>query len=92
MKKVDEYIKDFWGEIKPDLTDSYNRFISVYDIKMIMRRIQEDAIRDTVKECSENAETYEYPYMDGCSNCGHTATLIDRQSILLLADKLIKEL
>jgi len=56
--------------------------------KKLIRKVQEDVIRETVIICAEDAKT-------GSSTCalsGHIWTSVDQDSILEIADKLIKEL
>lgn len=83
MKKAEEYLKG---------CEHDGSYIPVNEVLNLLKLAQEDAIREAVKECAENVETYEYPYMDSCPSCGHTATYVDMGSILSVADKLIKEL
>jgi len=82
MKKAFEYLKDFITE--PNFEQ----------IEGLIKKAQRDAIKETTKKCAENARTCIDPY----SYCGNTGSeyppdvIVDKQSIFLIADKLIKEL
>lgn len=95
MKKAEEYLQESfgWGNESQELT------WYVKSWKDFIKRIQEDTIRETVKECNnyakvrvvenaliEEGETYS-SYDDGVFTF-----FVDDQSILSIADKLIKEL
>ena len=95
MKRGEDYLKQTfdWNYETQELTWYVNRW------KELIKTIQEDAIRETVKECyisseirvlnndtSEEGELYTY-LEDGCFSYS-----IDKNSILSVADKLIKEL
>lgn len=95
MKKAEEYLND----LQP--IDFNPKFLSAA-IKRIIRLAQEDAIRETVKECAENvllsiddivekSNGQSYLVVDG-NHYSETFINIDKQSILSVADKLIKEL
>lgn len=54
-------------------------------VQEVLAAIKEIA-NSIVDKCVEKAETYEYPYLDACPECGHTATYIDEKSILQVKD------
>lgn len=64
--------------------DDYTHF---EEIAELMRTFAQLHVEAALKAAAENAETYEYPYMDCCSECGHTATYINRDTILNAYDK-----
>ena len=89
MKRASEYLKDI------EIEDS-NIYVGVSNI---IRAAQEDAIREAVRECAENAEwsyvEYDYKAPEGVEVVGDSEygyNYIDKYSILSVADKLIKEL
>lgn len=77
---------------------SENYANTVYSIADVIKMAQEEAIRETVKECAENAETIisddfllelgKFGKIKAPSNKDY----IYKPSILSVADKLIKEL
>ena len=91
MKKTIEYCDEFVNNRNPNE--------SIFDV---FRRIQEDAIRETVKECAENAEInfntndkefisdIDFSFRDGDGNWCKIS--INEDKIYSVADKLIKEL
>jgi hypothetical protein len=81
MKKAEDFIKNFgtW-----DCETNYLRVIAVDDCIEAIKLAQEDAIIDTVKECTEHAECTSID-MEGFYK-------VDKQSILQVADKLIEQL
>lgn len=95
MKKADDFIKDFWGN------PPQNDIISFYDIGLVIKYAQEDAIRCTVKECISNANLNVFnvdeslllmsvgTYQDLASD---DIVKINRLLLESVADKLIKEL
>ena len=103
MKKAKEYFKE---ECLPMTSqEEYELWCRTYDmfpyIERAIRKAQEDAIRETVKECAKSAKMWltgvnggfevirrKTPYF---SSDG-THIEIDSLSILNVADKLIKEL
>ena len=85
MKKTEEYLKLMHAK-------DFNPSSLGEAIKLVIKQVQIDAIKETCEMCSNEAETYEYNHLDACSECGHTATYVDKNSILSVADKLIKEL
>ena len=96
MRKAKEIILTHYG--CTSLEELYD-YLGKEDIsvKMIIECIkigQEDAIRATVKECADKARTCNDPY----SYCGNTGSeyppdiIVDKQSILSVADRLIKKL
>lgn len=93
MKKAEEYFEE------TDWEDYVMGCLSPYRVKSLIKKVQEDTIRETVKECNnyakvrvvenaliEEGETYS-SYDDGVFTF-----FVDDQSILSIADKLIKEL
>lgn len=50
MKKATEYYNDFWGE-------KFDQKYSSYDIKLVIKQAQLEAIDETVKACAEAART-----------------------------------
>lgn len=82
-ERVGRYIEDYdifnWTLIKS------NEKIYVEDIINLIKEAQIDAIQHTVKVCADEAEL-NYGEDEGQS------TEIDKQSILSVADKLIKEI
>ena len=87
IKKAEEYLIYLFeepynleeGSIEKDFLD-------------VIKMAQLNAIEAAVKLCAENAETEEYLYMDCCPQCGHTATYINKDSILNCLEILKKEL
>jgi hypothetical protein len=99
MKKAEDFIE----EIGHGLYTSYcvknknNEFtvvMSIENAKKAIKLAQKDAIRETVIICARNARTCD----DLNSYCGNTDSeyppdiVVDKQSILKVAEKLIKEL
>lgn len=96
MKRAEEYLKELFEEPFELVEDSIEK--DFYDI---IKRVQEETIRETVTECVNNAglledgrklnsnkyriEAYNTYYIE-------TDIDIDKQEILSVADKLIKEL
>ena len=87
MKKAEEYINDFWGKI-PETC-----LISEYDIKLVIKYAQIDAIKATVQACADNAAAdvtfVGNPYDPEDDSY---EVYVIKSSILEVADKLIKEL
>ena len=90
MKKVRDYAVE-WS------LNNDNDEINKQDFIAAVKQIQEEAIRETVKECAENVlillePLNGKPYTD--KSIFTYATLIspDKNSILSIADKLIREL
>ena len=100
MKKAEEYLQQFKilrsnykeGEPFPFNLTRDAHIGSYRDILKAIKQAQLDAIEETVKRCAEEVETEEYPYMDGCETCGHTATYVNKKSILNVAEQLKKEI
>lgn len=96
MRKAEEIILDHYGCTSLEELRDYlgKENISVTMLVECIRIAQEDAIRATVKECADKVRTCNDPY----SYCGNTGSeyppdiIVDKQSILSVADKLIKEL
>lgn len=57
------------------------------DILEAMGEYGKEMYNQAIEDAAENAETYEYPYLDACGECGHTATYVDKDSILRLKKK-----
>ena len=51
-------------------------------VEELMKEYAQEYAKEVLKAANENAETYEYPYMDACPKCGHTTTYIKEDSIL----------
>lgn len=60
-------------------------------IKLVIKQAQIDAIKETCKRCAEEAET-KYHFVSTGDYSGHDSWIVDEDSILSVADKLIKEL
>lgn len=92
MKKAESIVRsEFFPSSK--ISDyEWNLYVETHDLVKDFIRItklaQEDAIRETVKECNKNVK------MKVIANDGNdrTVEIIDSNSILSVADKLIKEL
>jgi len=65
-------------------------FIPINEVLRLIKQAQEYAIRETVKECVEQARMKEV--WEGNTGREYCDTIIDANSILSVADKLIKEL
>ena len=96
MRKAEEIILNHYGCTSLEELRDYlgKEDISVKMLVECIRIAQEDAIRATVKKCADKARTCTDPY----SYCGNTGSeyppdiIVDKQSILSVADKLIKKL
>jgi hypothetical protein len=55
MKTAEEHIRNFWGEIRHDLTDSQGRYLSAYDIKLVIEQAQKEAYNEAIDVCIKNA-------------------------------------
>ena len=92
MKKASEYLKNTfdWSYETQELTWYVNKWID------LIKQAQEDAIRETVKECAENFKLDEYKMgiaQGSWRECNsHQNIRINEKSVLSIADKLIKEL
>ena len=82
MKKTEEYLEELFEE--PFNLEEGN---IEYDFYKIIKEAQEDAIRETVKECAKKAECI-YIGTEGHNDI----FIVDKESIFAVADKLIKEL
>lgn len=108
MKKATQYVYEHFDLTKPiedwDDFDSIryysNKFPSntnnllmgeIYDL---IKKVQEEVIRETVEECANSAITREaVEYWSGqVWDDGPLPIVVDKNSILSIADKLIKEL
>lgn len=83
MKKAYEYLDEIESIEFPQSDDMFHRNSVV---EKLIKQIQEDVIRETVQECAENAEIEEYD--EHFQYSPH----VNKNSILSIADKLIKEL
>lgn len=100
MKKLSEYFKTLLEQHpykQNGNRDSYSQYNEGWqdalDLSMqLAKTIQVDAIKETAKECVKNIETCGYPYNVKCNNCGRVSISVEKQQILLVANKLIKEL
>lgn len=96
MRKAEKIILNHYGCTSLEELRDYlgKEDISVKMLVECIRIAQEDAIRATVKECADKARTCNDPY----SYCGNTGSeyppdiIVDKQSILSVADRLIKKL
>ena len=96
MRKAEEIILDHYGCTSLEELCNYlgKEDISVKMLVECIKIAQEDAIRTTVRKCANKAKTCNDPN----SYCGNTGSeyppdiIVDKQSILVVADKLIKEL
>lgn len=71
--------------------EEYKREFDNIDFAKFIRQIQIDAIKTTAENCAEEAEVkYSDAMFTSCRECGQDG--IDEQSILKVADKMIKEL
>ena len=96
MKKAEEYVNDFWGKI-PETC-----LISEYDIKLVIKYAQIDAIKSTVQACADNADADMELLGDLARESIESGepflseedyeVYVIKSSILEVADKLIKEL
>ncbi len=105
MKKAEEYL-GYKGNISfctieenADLDEEKNLYYNHKDLLIVIKKVQEDAIRETVKECAERAEIritdnnlIEEGYLTSYHDDGCFTYIVSRQSILSVADKLIKKL
>ena len=93
MKKVDDYIIDFWGTLKDGITKN-GRYVSDYDIKLVLKQLQKDTIKETCRVCVEEATTkdIEVEYTGVRAGGNYFIKIVDEQSILQVADKLIEKL
>lgn len=96
MRKAEEIILNHYGCTSLEELHDYlgKEDISVKMLIECVRIAQEDAIRATVKKCANKAKTCNDPN----SYCGNTGSeyppdiIVDKQSILSVADRLIKKL
>lgn len=95
MKKAEEYIENFWGAIN-DGIDSSDRYISGYDVALVIKQAQIEAIEETCRVCVEDVELKEFDKIpqDRDSICNDMGDVyaVDLEKILSVADKLKKEL
>ncbi len=82
MKRAEIYAKEV-GVI------NNNDELEKRELLLLIREIQEATIRETVKECLNTCAYVNYPMEDDRRLCGEITT---KESILSVADKLIKEL
>jgi hypothetical protein len=64
MKTAEEHIRNFWGEIRHDLTDSQGRYLSAYDIKLVIEQAQKEAYNEAFVEIAEFVENSDYNYLN----------------------------
>lgn len=81
MKKAEQILEDY--DYACYRGTCHKELFSTREVTQLIKIAQEDAIRETVKECAENADTTYTP------NAG---TIVDKNSILSVADKLIQQL
>ena len=95
MKKTIEYLKELFEEPLELVEDSFEK-----DFYLIIKAAQEDTIRETVKECINVAKIEYYEFKEDWMEEPDNITRddygnihgINPQSILSVADRLIKEL
>jgi len=91
MKKADDFIKDYYVDKQgrkysdPEMTIASKQHIEskIEELIPLLKVVQEDAIRETVKECVTLSKLKYYAGESG---------YLDKENIEILADKLIKEL
>lgn len=83
MKKPEKYFEDFCLPSNDDLLRVK------YDVLLLIKQVQIDAIKETCKRCSDEAEMTGISYRNDKSITDYE---VDKNSILSVADKLIKEL
>lgn len=89
MKKAEEIVKYLDLEFDSEI----NRPFYTEIIIKVIKEVQEEAIKETVKECAENAKAYSiYPNHVNNEDGEMEFFDVNRNSILSIADKLIKEL
>ena len=84
MRKAEDYI------IEKETDHLADQYYSKSDIIGWIKQAQIDAIEEAVKRCAENAETMVINDTD--PYCFDGDIVIDKQTILQVADKLKKEL
>ena len=95
MKKAIEWAKEYWN-VEGNPSDSLTEY-AVKEISELIKKIQEDTIRETVKECI-NCSRIRVEYSDGCFGYMNSYWAIgamlkpDKDAIISVADKLLKEL
>jgi hypothetical protein len=87
MKKAEDII---FYKIESD-TDGCETFYRYEEVIKAIKLAQEDSIRRTAKECAENAQV-ESVFVSTGDYSGHNKHIVNKQSILSVADKLIKEI
>lgn len=89
FKSVDVIYDNFALQITRDCYVQTSR-----NIIRAIKQAQEDAIRETVKECANSAKTREATefWSGQVWDDGPLPIIVDKNSILSIADKLIKEL
>jgi hypothetical protein len=85
MKKAEIYAKEV-GVI------NNNDELGKRELLLLIREIQENAIKETVEECANSAKLTYARYWEGIERGYEMQARVDKSSILEVADKLIKEL
>lgn len=86
IEKAEEFIKDFWG-IVDNGCDITGRNISAYDIALVIKQAQLDAIEETVKLCAHEATVDFYTDDDW-----ERVYFVNKDTILNCAEILKKQL
>ena len=89
MKTPEEYIMDYWGEIKNGCNER-GESLSQYDVEKVIQYAITDAYNQAVKDAAENVEISFPEYLDGNKvvyKCAIEDIVVDKNSIL----KLLKE-
>ena len=85
MKQIKDYFKD--KELKVEYLNAYNVVINRDTLLEIIKEIQTDTINESVQSCADNAK---FKFEDNKDKLMHV--IINKSSILEVAEKLIKEL
>ena len=83
MKKAEDYFKDFC------LPSNYDLLRVKYDVCLLIKQAQIDTIKETCERCANKAEMTGISYGNDKSISDYE---VNKDSILSVADKLIKEL
>lgn len=84
MKKPEEYLKLIHAK-------DFNPSSLGEAIKLVIKQAQIDAIKETCKKCASEADV-KHVFVSTGDYSGHDSWMVDANSILSVADKLIKEL
>lgn len=89
MKKANEYISQY-----DHIFTTLARTLPLFVIEKLIKQVQIDTIKETVKLCAEKAKTM----IDNSSYCGNTGSeyapdiIINKESILQVSKQLEKEI